>query len=229
MFWVNVPVGIFGTLWAYWRLREVGTRSGGRIDWWGNITFAVGPGLHPGRRHHRDSALPRPRHGLDEPRGAGAALRRPGPARPRSSSSRRNVAEPMFRLSLFRIRAFAAGNVAAFAARLGQGGLQFMLVIWLQGIWLPLHGYNYSAHAVVGRHLPAAAHRRLPRLRTAVGPLVGPLRRPRLRHDRHGRLRRQLHRPAAPPGRTSATAPSPCSSPSTASASACSARPTRRR
>ena len=55
------------------------------------------------------------------------------------------VAEPMFHLGLFKIRAFAAGNVAGFAARLGQGGLQFMLVIWLQGIWLPLHGYNYSS------------------------------------------------------------------------------------
>ena len=55
-----------------------------------------------------------------------------------------NVTDPLFRLSLFRIRAFTAGNVASFAARLGQGGLQFMLVIWLQGIWLPLHGYTYS-------------------------------------------------------------------------------------
>jgi MFS family permease len=55
------------------------------------------------------------------------------------------VAEPMFQLSLFRIRAFTAGNVASFAARLGQGGSQFMLVIWLQGIWLPLHGYDFSS------------------------------------------------------------------------------------
>src|ERR1700726_4846433 len=54
------------------------------------------------------------------------------------------VAEPLFRLSLFRIRAFAAGNVANLMLSLGRGGMQFMLIIWLQGIWLPLHGYSFS-------------------------------------------------------------------------------------
>ena len=54
------------------------------------------------------------------------------------------VAQPMFRLDLFRIRAFTAGNVAGLLAALGRGGLQFMLIIWLQGIWLPLHGYGFA-------------------------------------------------------------------------------------
>jgi MFS family permease len=54
------------------------------------------------------------------------------------------VAEPLFQLSLFRIRAFAAGNVAGLSVSIARGGLQFMLIIWLQGIWLPLHGYPYS-------------------------------------------------------------------------------------
>ena len=54
------------------------------------------------------------------------------------------VAEPMFQIGLFRIRAFTAGNVAGFAVSIARGGLQFMLIIWLQGIWLPLHGYDYS-------------------------------------------------------------------------------------
>jgi len=54
------------------------------------------------------------------------------------------IAEPMFQLSLFRIRAFAAGNLAGLATSIARGGLQFMLIIWLQGIWLPLHGYDYS-------------------------------------------------------------------------------------
>jgi len=54
------------------------------------------------------------------------------------------VEQPLFALSLFRIRAFAAGNIAGLLASMGRGGLQFMLVIWLQGIWLPLHGYAYS-------------------------------------------------------------------------------------
>ena len=54
------------------------------------------------------------------------------------------VAEPLFQLSLFRIRAFTAGNIAGFAVSVARGGLQFVLIIWLQGIWLPLHGYSYS-------------------------------------------------------------------------------------
>ena len=68
----------------------------------------------------------------------------------------------MFRLGLFRNRAFAGGNLAGLLASIGRGGLQFMLIIWLQGIWLPLHGYGYERHPAVGRHLPAAADRRLP-------------------------------------------------------------------
>ena len=55
-----------------------------------------------------------------------------------------NVADPLFELSLFRIRAFTFGNLAAFAVSIARGGLQFMLIIWLQGIWLPLHGYDYN-------------------------------------------------------------------------------------
>jgi MFS family permease len=50
----------------------------------------------------------------------------------------------MFRLGLFRIRAFTAGNIATLLASLGRGGLMFMLIMWLQGIWLPLHGYSFS-------------------------------------------------------------------------------------
>ena len=54
------------------------------------------------------------------------------------------VTEPMFRLNLFRIRAFAAGNLAGFMASMARGGLMLMLTIWLQGIWLPLHGYDFQ-------------------------------------------------------------------------------------
>ncbi|GAA3370197.1 hypothetical protein GCM10017744_093000 [Streptomyces antimycoticus] len=54
------------------------------------------------------------------------------------------VAQPMFHLGLFRIRAFTAGNVASLLAALGRGGLMFILIIWLQGIWLPRHGYGFE-------------------------------------------------------------------------------------
>ena len=96
------------------------------------------------------------------------------------------VADPMFHLTLFRIRAFAAGNLASLLASIGRGGLQFMLIIWLQGIWLPLHGYDFERHPAVGRHLPAAADRRLPGRR----PLSGSL------SDRYGAAAVRRRRPA---------------------------------
>ena len=143
VFWVNVPVGVFGTLWAYRKLRDNGERHGRRIDWWGNITFAVGlsavlialtNGIQPYQRHTMGWTNPAVLGLL-----AGGLVLLAAFAVIES-----RIAEPMFQLSLFRIRAFSVGNLAGFAVRLGQGGLQFMLIIWLQGIWLPLHGYNYS-------------------------------------------------------------------------------------
>jgi len=143
VFWVNVPIGIFGTIWAYRNLRDTGERNHGRIDWWGNVTFAVGlgailvgitSGIHPYRDHAMGWANPAVIAAI----AGGAALL----AAFVVIESR--VAEPMFQLSLFRIRAFAAGNAAALGASVARGGLQFMLIIWLQGIWLPLHGFNYA-------------------------------------------------------------------------------------
>jgi MFS family permease len=143
VFWVNVPVGIYGTLWAYRKLRDNGERHPGRIDWWGNVTFAVGlgailvaitNGIQPYGRHTMGWTNPRV-FGL---LAAGVVLLAAFVV------IERKVAEPLFQLSLFRIRAFTAGSVAGLAVAIARGGLQFMLIIWLQGIWLPLHGYNYS-------------------------------------------------------------------------------------
>jgi MFS family permease len=55
-----------------------------------------------------------------------------------------HVPDPMFHIELFRIRMFSAGNLSGFLSALARGGLQFMLIIWLQGIWLPLHGYSFE-------------------------------------------------------------------------------------
>ena len=184
VFWVNVPVGVFGTIWAYRRLRETGERHRGRIDWWGNVTFAVGLG----------AVLIAVTYGIQPYDGHTMGWTNPSVITGSLIGGalllvafvviERRIAEPMFALGLFRIRAFAAGSAAGLIAAAARGGLQFMLIIWLQGIWLPLHGYDYSRHAAVGRHLPAAADRRVPDLRAGLGLAVGPLRLARLRHRR---------------------------------------------
>jgi nicotinamidase-related amidase/MFS family permease len=142
VFWVNVPVGIYGTLWAYRKLRDNGERHRSRIDWWGNITFAVGlsailiaitDGIQPYRHHTMGWTNPTVLGLL----AGGVALLAV------FVEIERKIAAPMIQLSLFRIRAFTAGNVAGLAVSVARGGLQFLLIIWLQGIWLPLHGYNY--------------------------------------------------------------------------------------
>ncbi len=144
VFWVNVPVGIYGTLWAYWKLRETGTRSArAHIDWWGNLTFAVGLsgiliastyGIQPYGGHTMGWTDPWVLAGL-----IGGALMLVG-----FVAIEARVAAPMVNLALFRIRPFWAGNLAGFAISLSRGGFQFMIVIWLQGIWLPLHGYSFA-------------------------------------------------------------------------------------
>jgi MFS family permease len=144
VFWVNVPVGVFGTAWAYFRLRDMpGSRQGGRIDWWGNATFAVGLGavlvgltygIQPYGHHNMGWTSPFVLSTL-----IGGAL-----LLGVFVVIETRVAQPLFQLSLFRIRAFTAGSLAGLAVSIARGGLQFMLIIWLQGIWLPLHGYDYS-------------------------------------------------------------------------------------
>jgi MFS family permease len=143
VFWVNLPVGILGTVWAYRSLRETSARTRSRIDWWGNLTFAAGLGallvsitygIQPYAGHTMGWTSPKVLAGLI----GGAALL----AAFCVVESR--VEQPMFHLSLFRNRAFAAGNAASLLASVARGGLQFMLIIWLQGIWLPLHGYDYA-------------------------------------------------------------------------------------
>jgi MFS family permease len=143
VFWVNVPVGVFGTLWAYLRLREVGTRHRAKIDWWGNLTFALGLG----------SVLVGITYGI-QPYGHNSM----GWTSPVVLGEiiggvvllivfvliETHIADPMFRLGLFKIREFTAGNMAGLLVSIARGGIQFMLIIWLQGIWLPLHGYSYS-------------------------------------------------------------------------------------
>ncbi|WP_370086926.1 MFS transporter [Streptacidiphilus sp. MAP12-16] len=143
VFWVSVPIGVAGTIWSYRSLRETGSRSPGRIDWVGNITFATGAaallaavtyGIQPYGGRSTGWTNPWVLGGM----GAGVLLLAA------FCIAETRIAEPMFRLGLFRSRAFAAGNVAALLMSIARGGMQFMLIIWLQGIWLPLHGYDFA-------------------------------------------------------------------------------------
>jgi MFS family permease len=145
VFIVSVPFGIIGTIWAYLSLHETGARDpGGKVDWPGNIVFGVGltallAGITYGIQPYGNST-----QGWGNPWVLTAIiggivllvffvfleLR---------------TKQPMFNMQLFKIRAFAWGNIAGLVASIGRGGLQFMLIIWLQGIWLPLHGYSYES------------------------------------------------------------------------------------
>jgi EmrB/QacA subfamily drug resistance transporter len=144
VFWVNVPIGLFGTIWAYKSLREVSTTKRAKIDWIGNILFAVGlgvlliaitNGIRPYGGHPTGWTNPWIIGGLV----GGVAMLIV------FCVFETKIAEPMFQMSLFKIRAFTAGNLASLLGSIARGGLQFMLVIWLAGIWLPLHGYDFAA------------------------------------------------------------------------------------
>ncbi len=143
VFLVSVPVGLFGTLWSWRKLVDLGVRQPAKIDWWGNVTFAAGLiailvgityGIQPYGGHTMGWTSPKVLGCM----GGGLLLLAI------FAVIETRTPDPMFRLGLFRIRAFTAGNIATLLASLGRGGLMFMLIMWLQGIWLPLHGYSFS-------------------------------------------------------------------------------------
>jgi MFS family permease len=143
VFWINVPIGVLGTVWAYKSLKEISTTRKARIDWLGNLTFAAGAGILLiaitfGIRPYKNEAT-----SWGDPKIFGGlilgvlllAL---------FCFIETKVKDPMFEMALFKIRAFAFGNLASLLGAIARGGLQFMLVIWLAGIWLPLHGYDFT-------------------------------------------------------------------------------------
>lgn len=143
VFWVSVPFGIVGTLWSYRSLRDNGVRSAARIDWWGNLTFGVGLtailvgivyGIQPYGTHSMGWTSP----SVILAFGIGLAFMAAFVV------IENRIESPMFNLRLFKIRAFFAGSTAGLLAAVARGGLQFMLIVWLQGIWLPLHGYRFA-------------------------------------------------------------------------------------
>ena len=143
VFWVNVPIGLLGTVWAYLKLRDAPTRVSHTIDWWGNLTFGLGLvlvltaityGIQPYGTDVMAWTSPR----VVVLSVAGVALLAA------FAVIERRVARPMLDFRLFRIPSLTWGTVANLASSVARGGLQFMLIVWLQGVWLPLHGYSFE-------------------------------------------------------------------------------------
>jgi MFS family permease len=143
VFLISVPVGLFGTVWAYLKLEERSVPKRAPVDWLGNITFALGlilimVSITYGIRPYGSSNT-----GWGSPKvlgllGAGVACL------VAFALIEGRVQNPMFRLQLFKIKAFVFGSLSTFLSAVARGGLMFMLIIWLQGIWLPQHGFNYT-------------------------------------------------------------------------------------
>ena len=143
VFWINVPIGLLGTVWGIWKLRDHSLRVSHKIDFAGNITFAIGlvlvltaitEGIQPYGGHIMSWTSPKVIAFLVIGLLALAAF----------YVIEKRVAKPMFDFKLFAIRPFTYGNIASLLASVARGGLQFMLIVWLQGIWLPLHGYSFE-------------------------------------------------------------------------------------
>jgi MFS family permease len=144
IFLVSVPFGLAGTLWAYFMLREIGLRRRARIDWPGNLTFALGLvlvmiGITYGIQPYGSQPM-----GWTNPVVIGELVSG-GALLLAFCIIETHVAAPMFALPLFRIRAYTAGVLSSFLSAVARGGLMFMLIIWLQGIWLPEHGYSFES------------------------------------------------------------------------------------
>ncbi len=143
VFLISAPIGLVATIWSYRSLHDMGLRKPAKIDWWGNLTFALGLvgvmigityGIQPYGGHTMGWTSPLVVSTL---LGGVVVLAI-------FCVIEMRVPDPMFRLDLFKIRAFAGGNIATLLAAMSRGGLQFILIIWLQGIWLPRHGYDFS-------------------------------------------------------------------------------------
>ncbi|MFG1931907.1 MFS transporter [Mycobacterium sp. NPDC048908] len=144
VFWAGVPLGLAGTLWSYRSLREVGVRTPARLDWPGTLLFGIGLtvllaaityGIQPYGGHSTGWANPLVLSAI----GAAACMLAV------LCVVEMRVRAPMMDIRLFRSKPFALGNLAGLMSAMGRGGLQFMLIIWLQGIWLPLHGYSFES------------------------------------------------------------------------------------
>jgi MFS family permease len=144
IFWVGVPIGLLGTIWSMRSLKELGVRTPGKLDWAGTLTFGIGltallTGITYGIQPYGDSTTGWTSPWVLGTIAFGALLL------VAFCFVELRVRDPMVNIRLFRSASFGLGNLAGLMSSVGRGGLQFMLIIWLQGIWLPLHGYSFES------------------------------------------------------------------------------------
>ena len=144
VFLVSVPVGILGTTWSYLKLKETSPRKKQKLDLPGNLAFGIGlitilVGVTYGLVPYKSSSMGWGNPWVIAALVIGTALVIAFPF------IERKVKQPMFSLGLFKIRGFALGSFASMITGMGMMGIMFMIILLLQGIWLPLHGYSYSS------------------------------------------------------------------------------------
>jgi len=144
VFLVSVPFAIIGTAWSYWKLEELSipvAKTG--IDYIGNLVFICGLtslliGITYGLMPYGSDSMGWGNPWVISTVIIGIVLLMAFPF------IETRVKYPMFRIDLFKIRAFAYANLASTISAIARGGVMFMLILLLQGIWLPLHGYAYA-------------------------------------------------------------------------------------
>ena len=172
VFLVSVPVGILGTVWAFLKLKE--TAHPGhiqKIDVWGNVSFIAGLTIFLIGITYALLPLGNDPMGWENPLVlisllTGIVLL------VAFVFIEKRVKDPMFRLDLFRIRTFSYANTAGFLSAISRGGVFFILIMLLQGIWLPLQGYRLRIDTILGRYFHVASHIRFRCHGTTVGLVV---------------------------------------------------------
>jgi MFS family permease len=145
VFLVSVPFGILGTVWSSWKLKETSIKAPKtKLDIWGNAVFVLAitlllVGVTYGLMPYGNDPMGWANPWVIASMVAGLVFLVMFPF------IERRVPAPMFRLDLFKIKMFTYANAAALLNALGRGGMMFMLILLLQGIWLPLNGYSYAS------------------------------------------------------------------------------------
>ena len=127
IFWVNIPIGIFASLWSHFKLRELATiEKGQRIDLTGNFTFAGGLAL---------ILVAITVYSLGSLSGLYALLMILVGVTLIVFFVIVEIRSryPMFNMSLFKVKAFSYGSFALLLNALANGAVTIVLVFYLQG------------------------------------------------------------------------------------------------